>query len=78
MRVAAAIGLAACGDAVAFAALRARLDDQAESTDVKVHAAWALAVLSPGDRYLAERVRAKDYHEPTLLELLDELARRRR
>lgn len=78
VRVGAASGLGLLGDPAAFDALRARLDDPQETVDVKVHAAWSLAVLSPGDRYLTERLRAKDYHEPTLLELADELARARR
>lgn len=78
VRVGAASGLGLLGDPAAFDALRARLDDPQETVDVKVHAAWSLAVLSPGDRYLTDRLRAKDYHEPTLLELADELARARR
>lgn len=78
MRVAAADGLGLMGDDAGFDPLRARLGDTAETDDVKVHAAWALALLSPGDRYLLQRLRDKSYHEPTLLELLDSVRAIRR
>lgn len=78
LRVGAADGLGLLGDPSAFDALRARLHAPDETIDVKVHAAWALALLSPGDRYLLERLRAGDYHESVLRELLDALRQRRR
>ena len=78
LRVGAADGLGLLGDPSAYDALRARLDAPDETIDVKVHAAWALALLSPGDRYLLERLRAGDYHESVLRELLDALRERRR
>jgi hypothetical protein len=50
------------------------MDDTAESMDVRVQAAFSIALFErerPGMRFLRERLQARDYHEPTVRELID-------
>lgn len=71
VRAAAAAGLGLLGDLEAYGPLLERLQDVNEIVDVRVEAAAAVARLDPGRRFLLERLRVGDYHEPTLHELLD-------
>jgi hypothetical protein len=62
------------GDRGSEPQLRALLDDPKEAMDVRVQAAFSIALFErdrPGVRFLRERLQAKDYHEPTVRELLD-------
>jgi HEAT repeat protein len=76
-KVGAIDGLGLLGDAAALAPLQQSLTNEGEPMDVRVHAAWALAMLSPGDRFLRERRARGDYHRPTVDALLDSLDRAR-
>lgn len=73
VRAAAAAGLGRLGSMDAMLPLLARLQDIHEILDVRVEAAAAVARLDPGRRFLLERLRVGDYHEPTVNELLDEI-----
>lgn len=74
LRTAVAAALGPIGDHGAEPLLRARMQDAAESMDVRVAAAFSLAILErdrPGARFLRARLEADDYHAPTVRELLD-------
>ncbi|MBK8975713.1 MAG: HEAT repeat domain-containing protein [Planctomycetes bacterium] len=77
-RASAAGALGPLGLPAAIAPLRDRLQDPAEQVDVRVQAAWSLALLDPGVRFLRDALRDPSgvYHEPTLHELLDDVAHR--
>ncbi|MBM4062839.1 MAG: hypothetical protein FJ265_17350 [Planctomycetes bacterium] len=67
-------------DAESGAALRQRLEDPAETMDVRVHGAFALCCLGPDPAaraFLDERAAKKDYHEATLNRLLERLQAKR-
>jgi HEAT repeat protein len=74
LRTAAAACLGPMGDRAAEPLLRARMADAAESMDVRVQAAFSIALFErerPGIHFLRERLAAGDYHEPTVRELID-------
>lgn len=78
LRAAAAGALGPLGDRAAIAPLRAMHADQNHTLDVRVQAAFSLALLEPdgGTRAWLETLLATgDYHGPTLQELLDRIAR---
>jgi HEAT repeat protein len=77
IRAAAVAGLGLLGDTQALSPLLARLEDPNEVVDVRVEAAAAIARLDVGRAFLLERVQVGDYHEPTLLELIDGIDRER-
>ena len=77
IRAAAAAALGLMGDPEALPALAARLSDPNEVVDVRVEAAAAIARIDVGRAFLLERAQVGDYHEPTLLELLDGVDRER-
>lgn len=74
MRMAAAGALGPIGDQASEPRLRALMNDAKEAMDVRVQAAFSVALFErdrPGLRFLRERLQAKDYHEPTVRELID-------
>ncbi|MFG0319076.1 MAG: HEAT repeat domain-containing protein, partial [Planctomycetota bacterium JB042] len=74
VRVAAAGALGPLGAAGAVEDLRRILTDEGADLDLRVRAAFSLALLEGGGDgllFLAERRRAEDYHAPTLDELLE-------
>ncbi len=74
LRTAAAGALGPLGDHAAEPALLALVRDAQAPMDVRVAAAFSLAVLAkdnPGVAFLRTRLEAGDYHAPTLRELLD-------
>ncbi len=77
-RAAAANALGRLGDLRAVDGLLSHLRDEAEVVDVRVQAAYGLALLDPGVRYLDDLLTRGAYHEPTLRELLDDIHARRR
>lgn len=77
IRAAAVAGIGLLGDTAALAPLLERLEDPNEVVDVRVEAAAAIARLDVGRAFLLERVQVGDYHEPTLLELIDGIDRER-
>lgn len=78
LRIAAAAALGPMGAREAIPALRARMNDPAESMDLRVQAAFSLALLEGGgegrDR-LEQWRNQRAYHVPTLDELLDRLGK---
>ncbi len=77
LRAAAAGALGLLGDRAAEPRLLAMMRDPAEAMDVRVMAAFSLAVFErapPGIGFLRERLAAEDYHAPTVRELLDRAA----
>ncbi|MFH0946901.1 MAG: HEAT repeat domain-containing protein [Planctomycetota bacterium] len=74
IRTAAAASLGPLGARESIPALRERMLDEQESMDVRVMAAFSLALFEldrPARDFLLERKRQQDYHGPTLDELLD-------
>lgn len=74
LRTAVAAALGPIGDHGAEPLLHACMQDAAESMDVRVAAAFSLAILErdrPGARFLRARLEANDYHAPTVHELLE-------
>lgn len=74
LRTAVAAALGPIGDHDAEPRLLALMQDSTESMDVRVAAAFSLAILErdrPGARFLRTRLEAGDYHAPTVRELLD-------
>ena len=79
LRTEATKALGLLGDTESRDLLEARLNDRNESVDVRVGAAFGLLCLGnhPGAlAYLDEREAKKDYHEPTLMRLREQLAAR--
>lgn len=79
LRAAASQALGLLGDTESMSLLEARLQDENESMDVRVGAAFGLLCLGEhvaAKAYLAEREANKDYHEPILTRLLERLASR--
>jgi HEAT repeat protein len=80
LRTAAAMALGPLGDRSAVPPLQQRLDDAKEAMDVRVAAAFSLALFEndrPARRFLLERKQKVDYHAPTIDELLDRVERGR-
>ncbi len=78
VRCAAAGALGPIGDRTALPTLRQFVDDPKAPMDLRVQAAFSLAILEldrPGYRFLLRQLDAGDYHEPTLRELLDAVDR---
>lgn len=74
LRAAAAGALGPIGDRQAEPRLQALMADATEAMDVRVQAAFSLALFEldrPARRFLQQRLRAGDYHAPTLRELVD-------
>lgn len=80
LRTAAAQGLGRIRDARALPALRAHMDDTHETMDVRVTAAFAVALFEvdrPAYRFLTDLRDRGAYHEDRLSELIDEVDRAR-
>jgi HEAT repeat protein len=76
LAVAVARALGPLGAASALPRLQAIVDDETAAMDLRVNAAFSVALLDPGVRFL-ERLRASgSYHTETLDELLDRIRRR--
>ena len=78
LRAAIAQALGPCGDPASVPALEAWLADARCPLDERVGAAFSLELLKPGAggrAFLEQRLAARDYHEPTLRELLGKLPR---
>ncbi len=78
VRCAAAGALGPIGDKDAIGALQKLLNDTATPMDLRVQAAFSLAVFElqrPGYRFLQQHLQSGDYHEPTLRELIDTVDR---
>jgi HEAT repeat protein len=76
LRTAAAYALGPLGDPATLPLLRAKLADEQETIDVRVMAAFSVALFEldrPAHRFLRELRDRKAYHEPTLTELLDKV-----
>ncbi|MHC5070768.1 MAG: HEAT repeat domain-containing protein [Planctomycetota bacterium] len=81
LRATAAGALGPLGDKSAIATLQAILDDEKETMDVRVAAAFSLAIFEqeqPALDYLRARRRQGDYHRPTIEELIDRVEQYRR
>lgn len=80
LRTVAAHGLGLIGDPAALPELRAHMSDANESMDVRVHAAFAVALFEvdrPAYRFLTELRQRSGYHEARLSELIDQVDSRR-
>lgn len=78
VRCAAAGALGPIGDKGAIPALQQLMNDAATPMDLRVQAAFSLAVFElerPGYRFLQQHLQEGDYHAPTLRELLDAVDR---
>lgn len=78
LRTAAAQALGPIGDRSTLPELRARMDDANETMDVRVMAAFSVALFEldrPGYRFLQDLRDRGAYHEPTLAELIDRIDR---
>ncbi|MCB9885482.1 MAG: HEAT repeat domain-containing protein [Planctomycetes bacterium] len=78
VRCAAAGALGPIGDRDAIPELQRLMNDAATPMDLRVQAAFSLAVFElqrPGYRFLQQHLQAGDYHEPTLRELIDAVDR---
>jgi HEAT repeat protein len=76
LRAAAAGALGPLGDRATLPLLRARMDDAGESLDVRVMAAFSVALFEldrPAYRFLVDLREKKGYHEATLSELIDRI-----
>jgi HEAT repeat protein len=74
LRTAAAEALGPIGDQAAEPLLRARMDDASEAMDVRIRAAFSIALFErdrPGLRFLRERLQQKDHQESIVRELID-------
>lgn len=81
LRAATAQALGLLRDEASKPALRARLEDAAETLDVRVGAAFGLRCFgddAAAETYLAERAAKRDYHETILAQLRERLATMRR
>jgi hypothetical protein len=81
LRAAAAEALGPLGSEDAIAPLKAVLGDEKEMMDVRVRAAFSLAIFElerPGFEFLEERKVSGDYHRPTIDELMNRVERQRR
>ena len=79
VRCAAAGALGPLGDQRATSVLRKLLADPEKPMDLRVRAAFSLALLDPkgeGLPFLMQRLDAKDYHRPTLEEFIERIGRR--
>jgi len=77
-RAAAAFALGPIGDRAVLPLLKARMDDPAEALDVRVMAAFSVALFEldrPAYRFLQDLRARGAYHEPTLAELIDTIDR---
>ncbi|MEZ5965091.1 MAG: HEAT repeat domain-containing protein [Planctomycetota bacterium] len=80
LRTVAAHALGLLGDRRAEPELRARQQDENESLDVRVMAAFALAMFEidrPAYRFLTDLRARGDYHEARLSDLIDQIDKRR-
>lgn len=78
VRCAAAGALGPLGDRSAIGVLRGLMDDGKQPMDLRVQAAFSLAIFEldrPGRAFLQARRQDGSYHEPTLSELLDTVDR---
>lgn len=78
VRCAAAGALGPIGDKSAIGELRTLMQDDSTPMDLRVQAAFSLAVFEldrPGYRFLQQQLQTGAYHEPTLRELLDAVDR---
>lgn len=76
LRTAAAYALGPIGAAETLPLLRAKMSDEQEGMDVRVMAAFSVALFEldrPAYRFLRELRDKKGYHEPTLAELIDKV-----
>ncbi|MHC4077465.1 MAG: HEAT repeat domain-containing protein [Planctomycetota bacterium] len=81
LRATAAGALGPLGDKSAIATLQAILDDEKETMDVRVAAAFSLAIFEqeqPALDFLRARRTQGDYHRPTIEELIDRVEQYRR
>ncbi|MFM1871526.1 MAG: hypothetical protein RL398_948 [Planctomycetota bacterium] len=80
VRCAAAGALGLVDDGESLPALRSLMDDSTQSMDLRVQAAFSVAVVEAkrgGRAFLRARLADGSYHEPTLRELLDAVERQR-
>lgn len=80
VRAAAAESLGPLGDKQAIAPLKAILRDQKETMDVRVRAAYSLALFElerPAFEFLKARKAKGDYHEPTIDEMMSRVEQER-
>jgi HEAT repeat protein len=80
LRAAAARALGPLGDRSTLPELRARMEDEGEAMDVRVMAAYSVALFEvdrPGYRFLLDLRDRGGYHAPTLAELIDQVDRHR-
>jgi HEAT repeat protein len=78
LRAAAAFALGPIGDPATLPLLRARMQDAEEEMDVRVMAAFSVALFEldrPAYRFLTELREQGRYHEATLAELIDRIDR---
>jgi HEAT repeat protein len=79
LRAAAAAALGDLGEPAACEPLRALMRSTGETLDVRVRAAASLGCLERGGdglAFLLERRKNRDYHEPTVAELIERIQRR--